>query len=96
MSDELGHELELAKSILREHHAGVEPDPGFVARVKTRLPAALDPLRWAAARLLPAGLALALLLGVLVWRELPASGDAPASVDELAAWMVDPFTEGTP
>lgn len=81
---------ELVRRVLRGHHAGIEPDPGFAARVVARLPAAADPLRWAALRLLPAGLALALVLGILVWRELPAAGAAPASVDELAAWMVDP------
>lgn len=96
MRDELGWKMELAKRALRDHHAGVEPDPGFVTRVKARLPVALDPLRWAAVRLLPAGLALALVLGMLVWRELPASGTAPTSVDELAAWMVDPFGVRTP
>lgn len=96
MRDELGWKMELAKSVLEDHHAGVEPDTGFVTRVKALLPVTLDPLRWAAARLLPAGLALALVLGMLVWRELPASEAAPASVDELAAWMVDPLGVSTP
>lgn len=94
MKDELERKMDLTQRILREHHAGVGPDSGFAARVKARLPAAPDPLRWAAARLLPAGLALVLALGVLVWQRVPVEG-TPASVDELAAWMVDPFGEGT-
>ncbi|MGH9379936.1 MAG: hypothetical protein ACRD2Z_04920 [Thermoanaerobaculia bacterium] len=96
MNDPLEQKLELTKSVLRNHHAGVEPDPSFVTRVRARLSTAPDPLRWAAARLLPAGLTLALLLGVLVWREQPANDAGPASVDELAAWMVDPFGVSTP
>lgn len=98
MRDANERKIELALRALREHHADVEPDPGFVARVKDRLRSAAgpDPLHWAAVRLLPAGLALALVLGVLVWRELPAGGAAPASVNELAAWMVDPSTGSTP
>lgn len=88
--------MELARAVLRDHHARVEPDPGFAARVVARLPATPDPLRWAALRLLPAGLGLALLLGLMVWRELPAGGAVPASVDELAAWMVDPGGEDSP
>jgi len=92
------HEADLKRfhEVLRDHHARLEPDPGFAARVVARLPAAPDPLRWAAVRLLPAGLGLALLLGLMVWRELPAGDDMPASVDELAAWMVDPGGEDAP
>lgn len=94
MSD-LERDLELARTLLREHHASVLPDPSFAARVVARLPAAPDPLRWAAARLLPAALTLALLLGVLVWSELPG-GDEPSSVADVAAWMVDPGTGEAP
>lgn len=94
MKDEVERKMDLATRVLREHHAGVEPDPGFVGRVKASLPAA-DPLRWAAARLLPAGLAVALVLGMLVWQQAPARETA-ASVDELAAWIVDPFAESAP
>lgn len=96
MRDDLERKLELTRRILRHHHAGVGPDAGFVARVTARLPAPPDPLRWAAARLLPAGLALALVLGVLVLRELPAGDGEPATVGELAAWIVGPAGEGAP
>lgn len=95
MRDASERPMDLAKRALREHHAGVGPDPGFASRVTARLPATLDPLRWAAVRLLPAGLAAALVLGVLVWQQMPAN-DAPSSVDELVAWTVDPFGAGTP
>lgn len=96
MSESHERRADLLRRALREHHARVEPDPGFAARVVARLPAAPDPLRWAAVRLLPAGLALALLLALMVWRELPAAAAAPATVDELAAWMVEPGGGGTP
>ncbi|MEZ5333419.1 MAG: hypothetical protein R2991_15595 [Thermoanaerobaculia bacterium] len=92
---ELERDLETARALLREHHAGVTPDPSFAARVVAHLPAAPDPLGWAARRLLPAALTLALLLGVMVWRELPGGGE-PASVDDLAAWMVDPSVGEAP
>lgn len=88
--------IELARDALRDHHARLEPDAGFAARVLARLPAAPDPLRWAALRLLPAALAVALLLGVLVWRDLPAADAGAASIDELAAWMIDPGGEEAP
>lgn len=96
MRDEIERKMELVRSALRDHHAGVEPDPGFVSRVRARLPASSDPLRWAAVRLLPAGVALALVLGIMVWRELPARDVAPVSVDELATWMIDPRGENAP
>lgn len=96
MREDHERRMEMLRGALRDHHARVEPDPGFVGRVLARLPTPPDPLRWAALRLLPAGLALALLLGMLVWRELPAADPTPISVDELAAWVVDPGTEGTP
>ena len=96
MSERSDRRLELAREALRDHHARLEPDPELAARVLARLPTAPDPLRWAALRLLPAGLTLALLLGLMVWRELPAGGAVPVSVDELAAWMVDPGGEDGP
>ena len=57
--------LEEARRWFREHHAGIEPDPEFAARVVARLrrdPA--EELGRAALRLLPATVALAL---VLIW-----------------------------
>ena len=46
---------------LREHQAEHTPDAGFSARVVAHLPAPTEVLGWAALRLLPAALMLALL-----------------------------------
>jgi len=61
--------------------ARVTPDPGFAGRVVARLDAPADPFLWAARRLLPATLALALALGGWCLLRTPA----PASLaDQLA------------
>lgn len=74
---------ERARSVhaaLRAHHAGIEPDAAFAARVLARLPEAESPLAWAAMRLLPAGLVLAVLLAGAAFEigrtpaEFPAAG----------------------
>ncbi|MCB1056904.1 MAG: hypothetical protein KDD11_15495 [Acidobacteria bacterium] len=58
--------LERIRGGIAAHHAGVEPDPSFSARVLARVGAEPDTagvLGWAAARLLPvAGLLAALLV----------------------------------
>jgi anti-sigma factor RsiW len=46
---------------LREHHTDLVPDPAFSARVVARLPDTTEVLGWAALRLLPAALTLALV-----------------------------------
>lgn len=59
----------------------VAPDAGFAARVTARLGAPADPFVWAARRLLPATLALTLVLGGWCLLQTPA----PSSLaDELA------------
>lgn len=51
------------RRLLRAHHGGVEPDPGFADRVVAHLAREPgDPFGWAVMRILPATLALALLL----------------------------------
>ena len=66
---------------LAAHRAAVTPDAGFAARVTARLGAPADPFVWAARRLLPATLALTLVLGGWALLRTPA----PASLaDELA------------
>lgn len=84
------------RAALRDHHAGVEPDPGFAIRVSEALPrqAAADALGWAASRVLPAVLALAVVLG---WAAMTA-GDRTATVaeeidgptDDVLAWVLEP------
>jgi hypothetical protein len=57
---------------LRGHRLDVTPDPGFAARVAARLPHGPGELLGRAAlRLLPATLALALLLAWLSWSVAP-------------------------
>lgn len=81
-----------AREILREHHAGAEPGPGFAARVKARLPGPPEMLGRAALRLLPATLALALVLAgwCLLATPGPRSLLAEASGDDLLTWVLEP------
>lgn len=58
----LGARLASARAGLREHRGDHLPDPAFSARVVAALPDTTQLLGWAALRLIPAGLALALLL----------------------------------
>lgn len=60
--DESAERWRAAQEALRAHHARVEPDAAFAARVLARLPEVEDPFAWAALRLLPAAAVLALLL----------------------------------
>jgi hypothetical protein len=78
---------------LRLRDAGVEPDPGFAARVLARLPArAPDALGWAAGRLVPVGLALALALGWLALRQ-DANRSTLDPAEALATWVVAGLAE---
>ena len=66
---------------LRGRRTTVTPDGGFAARVTARLGPPADPFVWAAWRLMPATLALTLVLGGWCLLRTPA----PASLaDELA------------
>ena len=78
---------------LREHHGNVEPDAAFAARVAARLPqGSAEVLGWAASRLLPATLALAL---VLAWFALgaapvqPTANEDSAPTDDLVGWVLE-------
>ncbi len=78
---------------LRLRDAGVEPDPGFAGRVLARLPAEQpDALGWAAGRLVPVGLALALALGWLALRQ-GASSSPLDPAEALSAWVVAGLAE---
>ena len=84
---------------LREHRAAVVPDAGFAARVTAALPApaaapadALErTLSWAALRLLPAAVALALVLGAWCWigTSSPASLAGTAPSDDVLTWVLE-------
>ena len=80
---------------LREHHAGVEPDPGFATRVAGRVrrqPAEL--LGWAAVRLLPATLAVVLVLGwfasrVTVETTTVVASNGQTMTDDVLTWVFE-------
>ncbi|TNF84327.1 MAG: hypothetical protein EP299_00460 [Acidobacteria bacterium] len=84
--------LKLAAEILRNHQSGTEPDAGFATRVVAALPtSSADLLGWAAMRLLPATLALALVLTVwaLAATPSPTSLVEQALGDDLWSWILD-------
>jgi hypothetical protein len=90
--------LDAARAILRDHRAAVEPDAGFAGRVAARLQQApSEALGWAAQRLLPATLALLL---VLAWFALSAPRGAvpaeenPAPTEDLLTWLLNPSGDG--
>ena len=88
---ELQSRLEQARRCFREHHTQVEPDAGFPDRVAARLrrePAEL--LGWAAIRLLPIALVMAM---VLAWLSMQSSSSSTAAgtqdgTDDLLAWVL--------
>ncbi len=67
----------------------VTPDAGFAARVSARLDGPADPLLWAARRLLPATVALTLVLGgwCLLRTPAPASLSAELADGDLLTWV---------
>jgi len=80
------------RGFLREHRTEVDPDPAFAARVAARLPASReDALGWAALRLIPATLALALALGWFALRTAPVwtAADDPAPTEDLLSWVLE-------
>ena len=65
--------MRLAEDLFHDHHAGIEPDAGFAGRVVAALPtSSSELLGWAAMRLLPATLALALVLTVWALAATPS------------------------
>ena len=81
----------LAVELLAERRAEVEPDAGFAARVLTALPEPEDALGWAALKILPASLALALVLvGWTLWQtQSPASLVQESPSDDVLAWVLE-------
>ena len=57
---------------IQGRRAGLTPDAGFAARVTARLDPPADPFVWAARRLVPATLALTLVLGGWCLLQTPA------------------------
>ena len=82
--------LESARRMLREHHGRVEPDSGFAERVAANLPhATTDILGWAATRLLPATLALVIVLGWFALQARSAPDAVTAPTDDLLSWVIE-------
>jgi len=88
--------LALAVRSLADHHARVEPDAAFAARVVAALPERRPLVARFALRLLPAALALALVLGgwvVLEQRRHPATQET-APTDDLLGWVLQDEENG--
>lgn len=91
MDRELQARLEQARRCFREHYTQVEPDAAFPERVAARLqrePAEL--LGWAAMRILPIALALAM---ILAWLSMQSGASSPTTAtqegtDDLLAWVL--------
>jgi len=85
--------LQAARRFFKEHHGNVAPDAAFAARVAARLnggPAEM--LGWAASRLLPATLALLLVLAWFAFRAEPVqqiANEEMAPTDDLLSWVLD-------
>jgi hypothetical protein len=84
--------LRQARLYFERHHANVEPDAGFAGRVASRLSRGrAEMLGWAALRLLPVSLLIAIVLG---WTSLRTEAWKEASVRQVAdedviAWILD-------
>lgn len=87
--------LAAARTALRDHHANLEPDAGFAARVTAR--ARRDPagdLGHAALRLLPATLMLLAVLAWIAFRSEPQRADG--STQDVLGWLAADTTGGRP
>ena len=87
-----------ARRMFQDHQGTVEPDGAFAARVLERLEQERDDsLGWAAARLLPATVAL---LVILAWVSLQVAPDPRALLvqsptDDLVSWAIELTEEGS-
>ena len=81
-----------ARELFRDHHGNVEPDALFADRVVARLPSQSEAaLGWAVARILPATLALLLVLAWLSWQTTPVADPAleVSPSEDVLAWVLD-------
>jgi hypothetical protein len=84
--------LRMARGLFREAQCEAEPDVHFANRVAARL--SVEPsarLGWAAGRLLPATLALLLVLAWLSWQSAPETESwvAASPTEDLLTWVLD-------
>jgi anti-sigma factor RsiW len=77
------------REVLRTRLSTVVPDAGFAARVTARLGAPADPFVWAARRLVPATLALTMVLAgwCLLRTPAPASLAEELADGDLFTWV---------
>lgn len=82
------------RSELRQRHADIRPGAGFAAQVVSRLDGPPDLLGWAALRLLPATLALVLVLSGWCLLRTPSPTDllTQAPTDDVLSWVVSTRT----
>ena len=88
----------IARQLFREHHGNVEPDEHFAGRVFARLRGQpVSTLGWAAVRVLPATLALLLVLAWLSWQAIPdpASSFLASPTEDPLGWVLDPTGFGS-
>lgn len=83
--------LGLADELLSERQLELDPDAGFAARVVAALPEPPQVLGWAALRVLPATLALALVLvgWTFLQTQTPSVLVEESPSDDLLTWVVE-------
>jgi hypothetical protein len=90
--------MRIARELFREHHGNVEPDAHFAGRIAARLrDQPTTRLGWAAVRMLPATVALLLVLAWVSWQATPdpASLFEESPTDDLLTWVLDPTGDGS-
>lgn len=88
---EFARKLDLARATLRAHQGEHRPDAAFAQRVRASLPGDTDLIGWAALRLLPATLALTLVLSAWCWIATPGPQALfeQSPTDDLLSWALE-------
>lgn len=83
--------MHLARAAFRAHRSDHVPGPGFAYGVRAALPGRADLLGWAALRLLPATLALTLVLSAWCWVATPGPQALleQSPTDDLLGWVLE-------
>jgi len=90
--------LQAARRLFADHRSDAQPDAAFATRVVARLEKPpLETLGWAAARLLPATLALVLALAWFVFDVEPGSTyeESAAPTENLVSWVLEQTENGS-
>ncbi len=93
--------MNAAKRYFRDHHAEIEPDPGFAVRVAVRLHRPPEEmLAWAAIKMLPAALALVFVMAWIAIQIEPSTETTVAvtaeqTTEDLLGWVLEE-PEATP